>query len=418
MNLRVLSSASLACAVLLLAGCASVGPQEAFQPVQNKVASLSGYRVAWNQGTADDQKVEAEVNHLLLTPLSANDAVQVALLNNPELQATFQEIGISQADLVQAGLLKNPTFFASLRFPDVPPGLTDAEYSLTEDFLGLVLTPLKAKVAKINLESTEDRVTHEVLHLVGEVKHEFYTYQAELQLEQRLKLILQADQAGVDLAKAQHNAGNITDVGYLNQQAQMASAQMALSEAQKQKISTREQLNQLMGLWGEEIGWTATPKLPELPEHDPSLDHLESLAISQRRDLLALRQQADSIGQVLALKTNTRFLPVSINIGVDTEQTPDRQRVTGPTLEVALPIFDQGQGEIAKLAAQYRQAQWQLQALAVQIRSEVRGNRDTLKINRDQVAHFKKWSCRSTFNRSTRRCSSTTPWKSIPTIFF
>jgi cobalt-zinc-cadmium efflux system outer membrane protein len=249
--------------------------------------------------------------------------------------------------------------------------------------------PLKVKVARTNLEATEDRVTHEVIHLISDVKEEFYTYQAELQLEQRLNLIVQADQAAVDVAKAQHDSGNINDSAFLNQQAQMTSAQTALSEAQKEKISTREKLNRLMGLWGEEIEWKARPNLPELPEHDPSLEHLESLAIGQRRDLLAMRQQVDAIGQALALKTNTRFLPASINVGVDTEKQTDGQRITGPTLDLELPIFDQGQGEIAKLAAEYRQAQRQLQSLAIRIRSEVREARETLKVNRDQVTYFK-----------------------------
>jgi cobalt-zinc-cadmium efflux system outer membrane protein len=144
-----------------------------------------------------------------------------------------------------------------------------------------------------------------------------------------------------------------------------------------------------MGLWGGQIEWRATPNLPELPEHDPSLRNLESLAISQRQDFLAQRKQVDSIGQALALKRNTRFLPVSINIGVDTEKSPDGQRVTGPTLDVELPIFDQGQGEVAKLAAEHRQLERQLQSLVIRIRSEVREARDTLKINREQVNYFK-----------------------------
>jgi cobalt-zinc-cadmium efflux system outer membrane protein len=103
-----------------------------------------------------------------------------------------------------------------------------------------------------------------------------------------------------------------------------------------------------------------------------------------------MRKEVDSIGQALALRTNTRFLPVSINIGVDTEKQTDGQRITGPTLDLELPIFDQGQGEIAKLAAEYRQAQRQLQSLAIRIRSEVREARDTLKLNRDQATYFKK----------------------------
>jgi len=252
------------------------------------------------------------------------------------------------------------------------------------------MMPMKRKIAATNLEAAEDRVTHAVVHLISEVKEEFYTYQAELQLEQRLNLIIQADQAAVDLAKSQHEAGNINEAAYINIQTQMAAPRLALAEEQKRKIMTREKLNRLMGLWGVEIEWTVQPSLPELPEHDPSLANLEELAVNQRRDLLAQRKDVDSIGQALALKTNTRYLPVQIYIGVDTERESDNQRVTGPILDTELPIFDQGQGEIAKLSSQYRHAQNVLKALVIRIRSEVREERDTLKINRQQVLYYKK----------------------------
>jgi cobalt-zinc-cadmium efflux system outer membrane protein len=376
--------------VLLLAGCASVGPQEAFQAVQNNVAAASGYRVTWNQGTADDEKAETEVHRLLQSPLGVNEAVQIALLNNSDLQATFEEVGISQADLVQAGLLRNPTFAASLRFPDVPPGITDAEYSIAEDFLSVALIPLKTKVAGANLTADENRITQQVIHLIGDVKTTFYTYQAQLQLGGRLHQIVDANQAGAELAKAQHDAGNLSDAAFLNQQTPVADARMALSGAEKEEIGTREKLNRLMGLSDEEMAWTARPTLPNLPGHDPGLAGLETRAVAQRRDLLAARQEVDAIGQALALKTNTRFLPVSINIGADTEETPDRQRVTGPTLEVELPIFDQGQGDVARLAAQEGQARRRLQSLVVQIRSEVREAWNLLKIDRDQIAYFRQ----------------------------
>jgi len=375
---------------LLLAGCATPTPQEAFQPVQNNVTALSGHRVTWNQGTADDEQVEAQVKRLLAKPLDANTAAQVALLNNPDLQGTFEEIGISQADLVQAGLLQNPILAASWRFPDQPPGLGNIEYSVAQNFLSVILIPLKTKIAKANLEATQDRISHEVIRLIEEVKENFYTYQAEVQLEQRLNLIIQADQSAVDLAKAQHDSGNMSDSAYLNQQTQLAAPKLALADEQKRKIKTREKLNRLMGLSGDQIKWTVQPSLPELPEHDPSLANLETLAVSQRRDLLGVQKDVDSIGQMLALKTKIRYLPADIYVGIDTERESSGQRVTGPTLDTELPIFDQHQGEIGKLAAQYRQAQKQLQSMIIRVRSEVREARETLKINREQVIYYKK----------------------------
>jgi outer membrane protein, heavy metal efflux system len=121
-----------------------------------------------------------------------------------------------------------------------------------------------------------------------------------------------------------------------------------------------------------------------------SLEHLESRAIAQRLDLAAVRMQVDVIGQALALRTKTRYLPTSIQIGVDTEREPDHQNVTGPTLNLELPIFNQGQGELARLTAQYRQAQRRLEALAIDIRSEVRQARDQLIAERDLTSYIGK----------------------------
>jgi outer membrane protein, heavy metal efflux system len=381
---------NLGIATAFLAGCASVDQQTAFQSVQNDVSNQTGLRAVWNQGTADDQKADAAVHQILVEPLNANDAVRVALLNNPDLQASFEEIGISQADLVQAGLLHNPTLMASWRFPDRPPSITDTEYSLAADFLDLVMIPLRVRIAKANFEQTELRLDHEVLELVTQVKSAFYTYQADVQLGARLELIAQANQQAVDLAKAQQQAGNATDLDAADKQAQFALAHVYLANAQKDMLAAREKLNRLMGLWGSDIDWKAEPNLPDLPDHEVSLSNLESRAISQRRDLAAMQREVDAIGMALSLKTNTRFVPTTINIGVDTEKQSDGQRITGPTLDLTVPIFDQGQGEVAKLTAQYRMAQRQLQSLAIRIRSEVREARETLKMNRDLVEYYKK----------------------------
>ena len=95
-------------------------------------------------------------------------------------------------------------------------------------------------------------------------------------------------------------------------------------------------------------------------------------------------------GMALSIKTSTRFVPTTIDIGADTEKQSDSQRITGPTLDLTVPIFDQGQGDIEKLTAQHRMAQRQLQSLAIRIRSEVREARETLKMNRELVEYYRQ----------------------------
>src|SRR3989454_9977227 len=69
-------------------GCAHVDPNPAFRELANTVHLRTGKRVQWNRGTAQDAEAQAAVASLLRHPLTADTAVQVALLNKRNLQAT------------------------------------------------------------------------------------------------------------------------------------------------------------------------------------------------------------------------------------------------------------------------------------------------------------------------------------------
>ena len=134
----------------VLTGCASVPKEAGFPDVQNIIEQRIGRWVHWNQGTSEDAAVVDAVRSMLQQELTIDEAVQIALLNNRSLQATYEELGIAQADLVQAGLLRNPLFGASFRFPDKTVGghrSTNTEFSVVQDFLDLLVRPLRKKVA-------------------------------------------------------------------------------------------------------------------------------------------------------------------------------------------------------------------------------------------------------------------------------
>jgi cobalt-zinc-cadmium efflux system outer membrane protein len=371
----------------LLAGCAS-NPNPAFEKVQATVRERTGKAVQWNRGSPEDAQVEQSVDAILKNELTVDSAVQLALLNNRTLQAEFEEVGISQAELVQAGLLKNPEFAASWRFPNRPPSGTDAEYSVAQDFLDLVFLPMRKKIAARQLEQTELRVTDAVLRLATETKKAFHTLQARQQLLKRLQLIVEANEAAAELSARQHEAGNINDLDLANQQSIYGQSRIDAAQTQAQSQSDREKLNRLMGLWGTRTAWKIADALPAIPAQELTLEHVESLAISNRLDLQVARLRSDVVGRALGLRKNFRYLPATARIGVDTERMQDGQRVTGPTLGLELPIFDQGQGEIGRLQAQYRQAHRQTEALAIDIRSEVREAANQLLASRDLAQYF------------------------------
>ena len=374
---------------LVLAGC-KTNSADGFSDVQKTVSSRTGQAIQWPRTPAESEKVAAVVAQALQSNLTADTSVQIALVNNRALRATLEEIGISRSDLLQAGLLRNPQFAASFRFPDRPPSATDTDFSLTADFFDLLLLPLRKKVATLQFEQTKMRVSHEILQLAAEAKTAFYTVQARQQLLTRLQAIMGVNEAAVDLSTRQYQAGNITDLELANQQVSFQEAKLEGARTQAQLQVDREHLNRLLGLWGANTQWQVDDQLPPLPEQEVNFQNLESLAVEQRLDLAVAKDRVALAGRALSLRTNTRYLPTTINLGVDTERTPDRQRVTGPTLDLELPIFDRGQGAIARLQAQYRQAQWQVEALATDIRSEVRQARDTLIAARDLTEFYRK----------------------------
>ena len=373
---------------LFLAGCAT--PTASFDGVQSTVSERTGKRVHWNRGGPEDAQIEQSVQAILRRELTAGRAVQVALLNNRELQARFEEIGIAQADLIQAGLVTNPNFAASFRFPNRAPSGTDIEYSIAQNFLELLVMPLRKRVAAAQVAEAETRAADAVLKLAGEVKVAFYTAQARQQLLDRLRVISETNEVAAEFTKRLHDAGNTSDLELTNQQGSYEQSRLEVAQTELQVRRDRERLNRLLGVWGADTNWKMSDHLPELPGHENSLRNLESRAIAQRLDLQAARMRLDLIGQSLALRTKTRYLPAEIKLGVDTERETDGQRITGPTLDLELPIFNQGQGEIARLTAQYRQAQRELDAMAVNIRSEVREARDQLIAARDLTSYIGK----------------------------
>ena len=139
---------------MLVTGCATFDQRAGFSDVSTTVEARSGKRVVWNLGTELDAQVAEEVHALLQDTLTADGAVQVALLNNRELQAIYAELGVAQADLVQAGLLSNPVFDGAAFFP-VAGGPVKLDLSVAMSFLDIFYIPLRTRVAAARFEDAK-----------------------------------------------------------------------------------------------------------------------------------------------------------------------------------------------------------------------------------------------------------------------
>jgi len=360
--------------------------QDSFAPVEQAARQRNRSTVTWEREQKAREQTFAEVHKLLRAPLTPNVAAQIALLNNRGLQSTFEEIGLAQADLIEARTIPNPELNVSARVPDKPPSGTDVEWSIAQNFLNILMIPLKTKVAKDQLLATQLRVSDAVTRLVAETKSAIYQLQAAEEIFERLKVEQATQATSLDFIQKLHEAGNITDLQLLQQQGEYSQSRLEITQAEADIRDLREKLNRLMGLWGMDTDWKVEPKIPEVPTRDFSIRGLETLAITQRYDLAASKAELESTLRALGLEKAFRWIG-ALDFGIDSERQSDSQTITGPTLRLELPIFNQGQARIARGEAQLRRAYDKFEREAVDIRSEVRELRDKLISSRD-IAQF------------------------------
>lgn len=385
MNGKFVFSNLIACAAAMLAACASVPKDAGFGSVRATVADRTGMEIRWNQGSEADREVERAVADLLGRPLTPDSAVQVALLNNQNLQATYEELGIAQAELVEAGLLRNPILSADVRFPRYVA--LPFDISVTESFVDLLSMPLRKKVAGAAFEAAKLRVTNEVLATAARTESALYRAQGSAQLLDMRRTILAAASASFDAADRMQQAGNITDLVLANERSQLEQTKLDVARAEADLLDAREDLNALMGISDGQTQWTIASRLPDLPPSDIASASLESAALYQRADLGAARVEIERSAQSLGM---VRFNPLAsdVTIGANVEKETDGALSSGPSISLPVPLFNQGQAAVAAAQARLRQSQRHYQAMAVEVRSEVRRARNRMAADRIQAERY------------------------------
>jgi cobalt-zinc-cadmium efflux system outer membrane protein len=381
---RASAAIALAAAAVVVAGCGSkVPPDAGFGDVQRLVSDRTAVRTAWTRTADPDPTVTNFVRSALQRELAADDAVQVALVNNMSLQATYQELGISQADLVQAGLLKNPTLSAERRFSGQA-----AEIDIVQDFLDVLVLPMRKKVAAAEFEATKLRIAQEALNIAAETRSAFYTLQGAQQMVEMRRTVVESTEAAADAARRIFDAGNTTALDLATQQKLAAQAKVELAQAELEVAQGRERLNVLMGVWGEQTEWKVDQRLPELPATEMALPGLEGRAVDQRLDLAARRHDIEAAAQSLGIAQTFRYIP-AVSIGGHYEHEIEPRHTIGPAVEVGVPLFDQGQATIARGNAVLVQGQQRYTALAIEIRSQVRAAYARMNSARIRCEHYR-----------------------------
>lgn len=368
--------------LLLTTACAKV-PQADDVGVSSLVQTRIARNVHWNQECKEDAQVCCLIDLMLKQTLTRDAAVQIALLNNPNIQATFEEVGIAQADLVQAGLLQNPIFGGFVRFPKQHSMTTNAEFSVTQSFLEVFLIPLRKKVATTELEQTELRVANVVLDLAFDVEQNYFQLAAEQNRLELLRLVVATNEVESELANRQRKAGNINELEWQNRHVRFIEAKLALTDSENQIVHLRKKLTDLLGLRRGHYEFSIENELPALPKEEASEEALYALACSQRLDLALQQLEIKRFVQMGATKEWWAYTDPAL--GLSWENDTDGSTVFGPTAAVALPFFNSGQADRARLLALLKQSQHRYRSLQIQISSEIKQAHSQLQHHRKQI---------------------------------
>jgi outer membrane protein TolC len=372
-------------ALLALAGCASLSQDAGFSKVEQAVKERAAAEAKWSRSEEDASSIRGRVKELLAKPLGPTEAVQIALLNNPGLQASYAEVGIAEADLVQASRWRGPTFsFARLRRGDE----TETERGVFFDVLGLLTIPLSTRASAARLEATQSRAAAEALGIALDARKAWFHAVAAQESANYMAQVKDSAETSAELARRMAAVGNFPKLTQAREQAFYAEATAQLARARHNAIAARERLARLMGLWGEDLAYQLPDRLPDLPKEARDSGDLETQAIAQRLDVQGARREADSLARSLGLTKATRYINL-LEIGVLSKSETGQPRQRGWEMEFGLPLFDFGGARTAKAERVYMQAVNRTTEAAIQARSEVREAYSSYRTAFDIARHYR-----------------------------
>lgn len=361
--------AGAACMLLgiALVGCASFRDDGGFDAVRTSTQPHLSTSPSWARTDAERSASKARVDELLAQPLDADGAVQVALLNNRGLQAAYAELGLADADVVQAGRLTNPSVsFGRTR----QGGEVEHGFGVQLGIAQLVTMLWARPLAERRFEAVQRDTALAVLSLAHATRRAYY---AAVAADESLQHLQRADalaDAGAELAQRMAAAGNWNALQQAKQQSLRTDTALRLASAKQAQAAAREQLLRLLGLAAPERLRLPT-QLPRLPERARELTESEQQAMDARLDLQRVRAETEASARTLGLAQATRFVNV-LELGA--RRTRSNVEPTEREVEVRfeLPLFDFGGARSARAESAYAQQLDRAADAAVRARSEVR----------------------------------------------
>jgi cobalt-zinc-cadmium efflux system outer membrane protein len=402
----------------MLNGCASVDPRDDYRRVDQHVQAGLGTLVP--ERPVDFEQTRALVDARLKGGCTVDEAVQICLLNSPRVRVALLHVGIGRAELVQAGLFRNPTLALSLRMPD-GGGLTDFEFSLAQNIADLWLVPLRQRAASAELERSILDAAREISSVALESRAAYFAAVAadrefEIAGENRgltRQLLAAAEE------RQQAGVGSALDVNLAN--SDFMQAEIATRSAKAAAYELRRRLAVLLGLKDPPDDLVLSDELPDPVAWTLSPESLLATAQTSRLDLRASASVVEAAAERIRQEQLSVVSDVEVGVGFEREQRGRRgdrpwladtlwssaaagapavpslqprdklptDTLLGPTLSLKLPIWDQNQAQIARAEFLYQRAVAEHDALLLDVTQETRGACQRARAAWDLAAYYR-----------------------------
>lgn len=384
-------------AAALFAGCAQFSPDGGMLLVEQRVGP-DGQEVIKIRTEEEAAYAQARVQSLLAEPLTADAAVQVALLNNRGLQAAYNELGISEAQMVEASLPPSPSFALSKLFTT---GQFEIERQIVQNVLGLLTLPRRREIAEEQFRQAQVRAVEETLRTAAIARRAYYRAVAANQTVAFLAKARLSAESTSELSKKLGETGAMSKLDQAREHAFYAEVSTQLAAARLRQRSEREGLNRAMGLWGGQTDYKLPRNLARLPPPPPPIDDVETQAVLSRADLQIARMELAILAKQYGLTRATRFVNMLEVAGINTsdstlvpqtngEELPDKDKFNGYAIGFQIPIYDFGRARTQLAEQSYMLSVNLLIEKAVNVRSQAREAYQSYRGAYDIARQFEK----------------------------
>lgn len=402
----------------VLAGCASVNPRPDYDQVDQHVANALGANAL--ERPDEREAMRALVAARLAGGVSADEAVQVCLLNNPRVRSALLRVGVARAELAQAGLFQNPGLSLAVRMPD-GGGLSNLEIGLTQNIADMWLLPIRQRAAEGELQLAILEVARELSAVAQQARAQYYSAVGLDREREIVRENLAVAQRLVDAAVARQEVGAGSAIDVNIARSELMQTEVALRSAALSAFEARRSLLVLLGLATPPDELLLTDELPVPAPRSFTPERLVQVAEASRLDLRAAAHFVSATAALLQREKLSVVADVEVGVGMEREQRgrrgdrpwladtlwasaesgaptlpslrPREQQPTdtimGPTLSVELPLFDQNQAQIAKAEFVHEQAVLKREALLLDVTQETRGAFERARTAWDVAAYYR-----------------------------